>query len=248
MERLGGPPSPSLRRARSQPSICAPLQAKAGAGDEARTRDVHLGDVQLPPDLSRINQNSIPADYLRADDARLACPLFQAEYGGSKPTSALELRFSRTTEETFSRLNAHWHSRLPKIGKSHFQICYAAVASNVIYAVAAWSNPVARLLPQREWLELRRFAIAPDAPRYTASRMLAFMARDVRKTMPRVSRLISYQDFTVHKGTIYKAAGWIQAEGYKPRARGWVGWGNRPRKGRTNQAVAPRMRWERQLS
>ena len=30
-----------------QPSICAPLQAKAGAGDEARTRDVHLGKVVL---------------------------------------------------------------------------------------------------------------------------------------------------------------------------------------------------------
>jgi hypothetical protein len=30
-----------------QPSTCAPLQAKAGAGDEARTRDVHLGKVVL---------------------------------------------------------------------------------------------------------------------------------------------------------------------------------------------------------
>lgn len=27
--------------------MCAPLQAKAGAGDEARTRDVHLGKVVL---------------------------------------------------------------------------------------------------------------------------------------------------------------------------------------------------------
>ena len=30
-----------------QPSLCAPFQAKAGAGDEARTRDVHLGKVVL---------------------------------------------------------------------------------------------------------------------------------------------------------------------------------------------------------
>src|SRR6266566_8497720 len=30
-----------------QPSFCAVRQAKAGAGDEARTRDVHLGKVVL---------------------------------------------------------------------------------------------------------------------------------------------------------------------------------------------------------
>ena len=30
-----------------QPSLCAALQAKAGAGDEARTRDSHLGKVVL---------------------------------------------------------------------------------------------------------------------------------------------------------------------------------------------------------
>jgi hypothetical protein len=30
-----------------QPPLCATLQAKAGAGDEARTRDVHLGKVVL---------------------------------------------------------------------------------------------------------------------------------------------------------------------------------------------------------
>ena len=44
--RCGGPPSPRLRRA-LQPSLCAALQAKAGAGDEARTRDVLLGKEVL---------------------------------------------------------------------------------------------------------------------------------------------------------------------------------------------------------
>jgi hypothetical protein len=103
------------------------------------------------------------------------------------------------------------------------------------------------LLPQN-WFELRRFAIAPDAPKYTASRMLAWMARDIKRTHPETPRLISYQDLEAHKGTIYKAAGWRPAEGYKPRARGWTGWGNRPRIGRTNQAVAPRMRWEKSMA
>lgn len=179
-----------------------------------------------------------------ADDERISCPLFQAEFGGAIPTSALQLLFSACNEEKFKVLNEKWHSRLPRIGNSHFRVCYLAEAGNVIYAVAAWSNPVARLLPQREWLELRRFAIAEDAPRFTASRMLGWMRRDITTRFPDVVKLISYQDIDAHKGTIYKAAGWKHAENFKPRARGWIGWGTRPRKGRTNQAVAPRMRWE----
>jgi hypothetical protein len=49
LNRLGAPTSPRLPRTHSglQPSICATLQAKVGAGDEARTRDVHLGKVVL---------------------------------------------------------------------------------------------------------------------------------------------------------------------------------------------------------
>lgn len=188
------------------------------------------------------------SNFLCADDARIACPLFQAEYGGATPTSALHLRFATCSEDKFKVLNGEWHSRLPKIGNSHFRVCYLAEAGNLIYAVAAWSNPVARLLPQREWLELRRFAISEDAPRYTASRMLGWMRRDIGKRFPVVVKLISYQDLDAHRGTIYKAAGWKHAENYKPRARGLVGWGNRPRKGRTNQAVAPRMRWEHNVT
>lgn len=180
----------------------------------------------------------------RADDARVACPLFQAEYGGARPTSALHLHFAVINEETFRVLNEAWHSRLPKIGNSHFRICYAAECSNLFYAVAGWSNPVARLLPQQTWLELRRFAIHDEAPKNTASRMLGWMRRDIIQRFPKIERLISYQDMETHSGGIYKAVGWRPAENFKPRARGWTGWGSRPRKGRTNQAVAPRMRWE----
>src|SRR5436190_21614077 len=121
-----------------------------------------------------------------ADDVRVACPLFQAEYGGASPTSALQLQFARVPEITFKQLNESWHSRLPKIGNSHFRVCYAAECNNRFYAVAAWSNSVARLLPQQTWLELRRFAIAPDAPRFTASRMLGWMRRDIIKRFPDV--------------------------------------------------------------
>jgi hypothetical protein len=128
-------------------------------------------------------------------------------------------------------------------------VFYIAEFDGVAYAVAMWSNPVARLLPQLAWLELRRLAIADDAPKNTASRFIAWMVRDIRKRFPGVERLISYQDCESHKGTIYKASGWRQAEGYKGRKRGWESskGGGRQRAGRTNQAVSVRMRWEMEV-
>lgn len=184
-----------------------------------------------------------------AESIRVMHPLFQSGEGGPTPTSALSLVFGATSRELFKGCNELWHSRLPKIGASQGRVFYAAECEGIVYAVAMWSNPVARLLPQREWLELRRFAIAPDAPPQTASRMLGWMARDVRKRFPEVVRLISYQDCEVHKGTIYKAAGWVHADGYKGRKRGWEAssGGGRKRAGRTNQAVTVRMRWEKVL-
>jgi hypothetical protein len=182
----------------------------------------------------------------RGESIRLMQPLFQEGEGGSTPTSPLHLFFGTTDRDTFKRLNLLWHSRLPKIGASQGRVFYHAQHSGVAYAVAMWSNPVARLLPQLEWLELRRLAISDDAPKNTASRFLGWMARDVRSRFPQVVRLISYQDCEVHQGTIYKASGWSHAKGYKGRKRGWEsgGGGGRKRIGRTNQAISVRMRWE----
>lgn len=186
---------------------------------------------------------------ISAESVRVARPLFQVEGSGSTPTSALSLFFGNTDRETFKRINLHLHSRLPKIGASQGRAFYSAEHDGVIYAVAMWSNPVARLLPQLEWLELRRLAISDDSPKNTASRFIAWMVRDIRKRFPDVVRLISYQDCEVHQGTIYKASGWHPAEGYKGRKRGWKAGsgGGGQRSGRTNQAVSVRMRWELEL-
>ena len=176
-------------------------------------------------------------------------PLFQSDEGGSTPTSALSLRFDTCSRETFRGLNAAWHSRLPKTGASPFRVCYAAHCDGIYYAVAAWSNPVARLLPQQTWLELRRMAISDNALRNTASRMIGWMIRDIKKRFPDVERLISYQDCDAHTGTIYKASGWKQADGYISRERGWAAGsgGATYRANRTNQNVAKRMRWEYEI-
>lgn len=182
----------------------------------------------------------------RADSPTVEHPLFQAECGGSTPTSALQLFFSQTDRKTFQECNMKWHSRLPKIAASQFRVCYQATYDGMIYAVAGWSNPVARLLPQQTWLELRRMAICESAPKNTASRMIGWMIRDIKKRFPEIERLISYQDCDVHTGGIYKASGWKPAEGYISRVRGWAAGsgGATYRLNRSNQSLAPRMRWE----
>jgi hypothetical protein len=194
---------------------------------------------------------------ISGDDVRIAYPLFnQAEGGGSTPTSPLQLEITELDIQRARMLNALWHSRLP-IYETGFclnsTVSYGALFQNRYYAVAIWTNPVARNLPQRSWLELRRMAIAPDAPRYTASRMLSIMAKLIRVNLPDVTTLISYQDIEVHKGIIYKAAGWVQA----PRRHRGGSW-NRPNSKNTsngkprirpdlNQAIGAKIRWQKEI-
>jgi hypothetical protein len=183
----------------------------------------------------------------RAGGVRVAHPLFQAEGGGSIPTSALCLRFDCIALKRAIELNREWHSRLPKVVESNIvrtvrHVCYSAEYCGIFYAVAIWTNPVARLLPQTTYLELRRLAIAEDAPKNTATRMIGWMVRDIRKRFPVIERLVSYQDTEVHDGTIYKAAGW------KATAINKDGEWNRPNRVRERaQSASPKRRWELDL-
>lgn len=190
----------------------------------------------------------------RAEGVRVAYPLFQAGGGGSNPTSALQLRVEVIPYPAAQTLNALWHSRLPRIGDPQrlmtAGICFGAEFGGLWYAAAIWSHPVNRKLPQTEWLELRRLAVAPDAPRNTASRMLAVMARLVRGLRPEIARLVSYQDTEVHNGGIYRAAGWTptvlskHSPWNKPNSRNLNG---RPRVRPADQSTAPKRRWEKVL-
>jgi hypothetical protein len=143
-------------------------------------------------------------------------------------------------------LNAKWHSQLPRLGRGAVKIpylSYGAIHEGRIHAVAIWSNPVARLLPQHEWLELRRLAIGPDAPRNTASRMLGVMTRLIRRWKPAIVALVSYHDTSAHSGAIYRAAGW-KIDGVT-RGKDWC---NSSRPGRPHSiSLAPKVRWVRFL-
>ncbi len=185
---------------------------------------------------------------LRADSIRVMHPLFHSGEGGSTPTSALSLRFHECQLADAISLNRLWHSRLPKVVASNITrnarwACYGAEAENgLTYAVAIWSSPSAMGLPYHEWLELRRMAIADDAPKNTASRMLAWMTRDIRKRFPEIVRLISYQDCDVHTGTIYKAAGWTATvKSMDHRNRGL----RSGRKRNMSQTTSTKQRWEK---
>ncbi len=187
------------------------------------------------------------------DSIRIVRPLFQEDDGGLIPTSTLQLTCGVITVPKAMSLNRLWHSRLSvtvrgNIDRNTHKVCYGAEFCGVFYACAIWTTPVAGrgLTKSEHWLELRRFAISDDSPRNTATRMLSWMVRDIRKRFPSVRRLISYQDTDVHEGVIYKAAGW--SVGHKVTDTNWGL--RRSKSGRKrNPVIAPgvKIRWEKKV-
>lgn len=160
------------------------------------------------------------------------------------PTTPRALSFTTITKAQYKHYVNLWHSTLPTISDAWaHKICYGATYCNNLYAVAGWSKPVAIALPQTTWLELRRFAIGPNAPKYTASRMLAWMTHDLYQQFPKITNLISYQDTNTHTGTIYKAANWTPTH----LSRGDT-WARNNRSNRQTISTAPKQRWEKTLN
>ncbi len=178
----------------------------------------------------------------RAESIRAMRPLFQVVEGGSIPTSALDLRFDKISLKQARPLNRLWHSRFPEVGGGGSRICYVAEFNGLAYATAIWTNPTAPALPQMEWLMLKRFAIAPDKPKNTASRMMGWMIRDIlkRNEFDEVETLVSYSDPDSHEGTIYRATGWTRDT--ETRRTG-VMWHSRGRKHTANATCERVVRW-----
>ena len=180
-------------------------------------------------------------------DRRLA-PLMEPDEHAA-PDKATGLTVEPFSPTLLVPYNVAWHSRLPHVQRGPWRLAFASHYRYTVFAVAFWHNPSARGLPQ-DWLELRRMAVAPDAPHCTASHMLGQMRRQIRTLLPDITRLISYQDQDVHTGTIYRAAGWRDAWVTKARVRDR----SKPRAG-TNRAyrsdsnglapaTAAKTRWE----
>jgi hypothetical protein len=126
-------------------------------------------------------------------------------------------------------------------------VAYGAMFNGRWYAVAIWSQPIIRAMAKDgTTIELRRLAISDDAPKNTASRMLAVMARLVKGKYPQMERAISYQAVEVHQGTIYKAAGWTPNESISA-ARPQRMKGDHGRATGPLQTHSPKRRWEKAL-
>jgi hypothetical protein len=147
-------------------------------------------------------------------------------------------------------MNARWHSLLPKTDLGNLlcgtmSVAYAAEYEGNYYAVAIWSQPIVRSLCDGETIELRRLAICKDAPRYTASRMLAVMRRLLKRRMSCLRRAISYLAIDVHAGTIYRASGWtVAGDVVDARPQRFTGVNRRTRATAPLQTQSRKQRWE----
>lgn len=167
-------------------------------------------------------------------------PLFPTGEDGSIPISPLQLVICKINMRLAVGLNNLWHSRLPNITNPQGGIYFGAHYENRWYASAIWTMPVAanRLKNGFDCLELRRFAIADNAPKNTATRMISIMVKMIHKERPQIIKLISYQDTDVHNGTIYKASGWVPVETNK-----YISWTTSTRKRNIEQATGVKIRW-----
>ena len=182
-------------------------------------------------------------DMISGDGAVVAQPLFPVEDQGSIPMSPLQFKIISIGIPLAVKLNKQWHSRVPVITNpySKNRISFGAIFKNRWFASAIWTDPIARAFNHKNYLELRRMAISEDAPKNTASRMIKIMTLIIKKELPQIVKLISYQDTDVHTGTIYKASGWTSAN--KSTKSNW-------QVGRTRnnyQASGAKIRWEKQI-
>ena len=165
------------------------------------------------------------------------------------PKSAKLLNLREIGVDYAMQKNELWHSRLPITSHSNMirnahKIFYGAEYKDHCFAVAMWTDPVAanRMSKDFVWLELRRLAIAPDSPKFTATWMIAKMIKNIKIKFPDVTKLVSYQDTEVHKGTIYAAANWKMDSITK-----FKDWTNTNRKRNQIQSKADKIRWVYEL-
>ena len=162
------------------------------------------------------------------------------------PKSPKEFKLLPISVDLAMSLNSAWHSRLPNTVKGNMLrnrtvAFYSAFYAGDHYASAMWTTPVAanRMKDGQNVLELRRLAISPDAPKFTATWMISKMVKDIQVRFPQIHTLVSYQDTEVHSGTIYAAANWTRDSVSK-----YVPWGNEQReRSATVQTTSDKVRW-----
>jgi len=158
-------------------------------------------------------------------------PLFRCEVKQIKVNDACEY-------------NAMWHSKLPiikpsNVNRNKYRICYGMFDGDDIIAVAILSSPVNPTLAKQPIIELRRLANSPVVPHNGATWFLSRIIKALKKDIPDIQKVISYQDTSVHAGIIYRAGNWVLAHKTK-----FASWNHATRQRDLDQSKADKIRWE----
>jgi hypothetical protein len=90
------------------------------------------------------------------------------------------------------------------------RVAYAGWVDGVMVCAQVYRHPTSRMLPHDTWLELSRWCITPDAGKNAGSRMMGWAKRQLRRSYPELTTLVSYSDpVHGHLGTLYRASGWV---------------------------------------
>ena len=173
---------------------------------------------------------------------------YSDEWKNSQNIKLSDICINECSAKVACAINENFHSRLPKIDWSNVvrnthSLCYTFSYDGIYYGSAIWSSPVAqnRMKNGKQILELRRLALGDKCPKNTATYVLARMIKQIKKYLPEIALLISYQDNDVHLGTIYKAGNWEKDSETK-----FIDWGD-SRKRSKAQSKSSKTKWTYKL-
>lgn len=138
--------------------------------------------------------------------------LFQATGGGSIPTSPLQLELREIDHKKASECYKKWHY----LGETDFMSTWnlGVMFNKRLYGCISLGVPNAREIKgvydeitQKNWWEIKRFALSDDLPKNSESRVIA-IALKLLKKFKKPDGVITYADTNVgHSGVIYRASG-----------------------------------------
>lgn len=117
----------------------------------------------------------------------------------------LRIQVTHNRELVCSLIN-HWHSW--RTAPPGWRVAFLLTDGLVIYGVSTFGRPVARCEEQETTLEHTRMALAPNAPRNSATFFMAQTRKWIRDNMPSVTRLISYVPSDRFSGVTYRGDNW----------------------------------------
>ena len=164
---------------------------------------------------------------LCGDSSIVELPLFQGEDGGATPTSPHQLLFRQISLKTSLIAYKKWHYLKDIVFLS--QINFGCYFDGVICGAISYGPPNATELKgywnrhnQKGWLEIKRLVMSPICPKNSESRFIGYTIKYIKK-MGKINGIVTYADDAQgHKGTIYRATGFLYLGKTEGRKDFWV--------------------------